>query len=93
MQPIEGYITDLIGLRTGYFLFAMLWGTACALHALAGSWQTMALFRAMLGIGEAAAIPSGVKTSTIWFPPKERSIATGWFNTGSSVGAMIAPPW
>ncbi len=92
MQPIAGYITDFIGLRTGYFLFALLWGTACALHAIAGNWQVMALFRAMLGVGEAAAIPSGVKTSTLWFPPKERSVATGWFNTGSSVGAMIAPP-
>src|SRR5919206_5032196 len=92
MQPIAGFITDTIGLRFGYFLFALTWGTACALHAFSGSWQAMAGFRAMLGIGEAAAIPSGVKTSTNWFPPKERSIATGWFNTGSSIGAMIAPP-
>src|SRR5215217_603079 len=92
MQPIAGFITDFIGLRLGYFLFALTWGTACALHAFAGSWQAMAGFRAMLGIGEAAAIPSGVKMSTNWFPPKERSVATGWFNTGSSVGAMIAPP-
>src|SRR4051812_50080035 len=80
MQPIAGFITDFIGLRLGYFLFALTWGTACALHALAGSWQAMAGFRAMLGIGESAAIPSGVKMSTNWFPPKERSIATGWFN-------------
>src|SRR4051812_13708368 len=93
MQPIAGFITDIIGLRLGYFLFALTWGTACALHAFAGSWQSMAGFRALLGIGEAAAIPSGVKMSTNWFPPKERSIATGWFNTGSSVGAMIAPPF
>src|SRR3954468_11605282 len=93
MQPIAGFITDFIGLRLGYFIFALTWGTACALHAFAGSWQALAVFRGMLGIGEAAAIPSGVKTSTNWFPPKERSIATGWFNTGSSVGAMIAPPF
>src|SRR3954452_12017204 len=93
MQPIAGVITDFIGVRLGHFLFALTWGTACALHAFAGSWQSMAAFRAMLGIGEAAAIPSGVKMSTNWFPPKERSIATGWFNTGSSVGAMIAPPF
>ena len=57
MQPIAGFITDLIGLRLGYFLFALTWGTACALHALAGSWQRMAGFRALLGTGEAAAIP------------------------------------
>lgn len=92
MQPLAGYIIDLIGLRFGFFLFAAIWGTACALHALAGSWQVMAVFRSMLGIGEAAGIPSCVKTATQWFPPKERSIATGWFNTGTSIGAMIAPP-
>ena len=74
-------------------MFALVWGSACALHAFAGSWQIMALFRGLLGIGEAAAIPSGVKTSTLWFPPKERSVANGWFNTGSSVVALIAPPF
>src|SRR4051812_43729083 len=70
MQPIAGYVTDFIGLRFGYFMFALIWGSACAMHALAGSWQSMAFFRSLLGIGEAAAIPSGVKTSTLWFPPK-----------------------
>lgn len=92
MQPIAGFFTDWIGLRLGYFIFALLWGTASLLHAFAGSWQVMAFFRGLLGVAEAAAIPAGVKTSTVWFPPKERSIATGWFNTGSSVGAMITPP-
>jgi MFS transporter, ACS family, hexuronate transporter len=92
MQPIAGYITDFIGLRLGYFLFALIWGTAAALHAFAGSWYIMALFRGILAIGEAAAIPSAVKTATVWFPPKERSIASGWFLTGTSIGAMITPP-
>jgi ACS family hexuronate transporter-like MFS transporter len=92
MQPIAGFFIDLIGLRFGYFLFALLWGTAAVLHAFATSWQGMALFRGMLGIAEAAAIPGAVKTVSVWFPPKERSIAAGWFNTGSSVGAMITPP-
>ena len=92
MQPIAGYITDLIGLKFGYFMFAFVWGTAAALHAFAGGWQSMAFFRGLLGISEAAAMPSGAKTSTLWFPAKERSIATGWFNTGSSIGAMVAPP-
>lgn len=92
MQPVAGYITDLIGLKFGYFIFAMVWGLAAAMHALAGGWQSMAFFRGLLGVSEAAAMPAGVKTSTLWFPAKERSIATGWFNTGSSVGAMVAPP-
>ena len=92
MQPVAGYLTDLIGLRFGYFFFAILWGIAGVLHALAGSWQAMAFFRGLLGVAEAAAIPAAVKTVTVWFPPKERSVAAGWFNTGSSVGAMITPP-
>jgi ACS family hexuronate transporter-like MFS transporter len=92
MQPIAGFITDFIGLKLGYAMAAFLWGSAAALHAFAGSWQSMAFFRGLLGVSEAAAIPSGVKTSTLWFPAKERSVATGWFNTGSSVGAMVAPP-
>ncbi|MGY2052885.1 MFS transporter [Methylobacterium sp. JK268] len=92
MQPVAGYLTDLIGLRGGYVLFALIWGVACALHGLATGWLSMAGFRAMLAVGEGAAIPAAVKTSTLWFPARERSIATGWFNTGSSIGAMIAPP-
>lgn len=46
----------------------------------------------MLGLTEAAAIPAGLKTVAEWFPPHERTVATGWFNIGSSLGAMIAPP-
>ncbi|PWC53513.1 MFS transporter [Azospirillum sp. TSO22-1] len=92
MQPVAGFITDWVGLKFGYAMFALLWGSAAALHAFAGGWQSMAFFRGLLGMSEAAAMPAGVKTSTLWFPAKERSIATGWFNTGSSIGAMITPP-
>jgi ACS family hexuronate transporter-like MFS transporter len=92
MQPVAGLVTDLIGLRFGYAIFALLWGVAGILHAFAGSWQSMAFFRGLLGLSEAAAIPSAAKTAALWFPIKERSIATGWFTTGTSIGAMIAPP-
>ncbi len=91
-QPFAGFLIDLIGLQLGYFLFAFAWSTASALNALAGGWQSLALFRGLLGICEAAAIPTGVKTAALWFPARERAIATGWFNSGSSIGAMIAPP-
>src|SRR4051794_31050299 len=92
MQPVAGYLIDFLKLRLGFFIFALAWGLACALHALAGGWQSMAGFRALLGISEAGAIPSAVKTATVWFPPQERSVAAGWVTTGSSIGAMIAPP-
>ena len=91
-QPVAGFLTDLIGPRLGYAVAAFVWGTAAALHAFSTGWVSMAGFRALLGLSEAAAIPTGTKVSTIWFPSKERSVATGWFNSGSSIGSMITPP-
>jgi ACS family hexuronate transporter-like MFS transporter len=91
-QPVAGFLTDLIGPRIGYGVAALVWGVACALHAFSGGWVSMAGFRALLGLSEAVAMPTGTKTATLWFPSKERSIATGWFNSGSSVGAALTPP-
>jgi ACS family hexuronate transporter-like MFS transporter len=90
-QPLAGYLTDLIGPRLGYGLAAIVWGGAAALHGLSTGWISMAAFRGLLGLSEAVAIPTGTKVSTLWFPTKERSIATGWFNSGSSIGAAITP--
>jgi ACS family hexuronate transporter-like MFS transporter len=91
-QPVAGYLTDLIGPRVGYAVAALVWGLAAALQGLSTGWLSMAGFRALLGLSEAAALPTGTKMSTLWFPSRERSIATGWFNSGSSIGAMITPP-
>jgi ACS family hexuronate transporter-like MFS transporter len=91
-QPVAGYVTDLIGPRIGYAVAAFVWGLAAALHGLSTGWLSMAGFRALLGLSEAVAIPTGTKVSTVWFPSRERSIATGWFNSGSSIGSMITPP-
>ncbi|MDR3429039.1 MFS transporter [Silvimonas sp.] len=92
MQPIAGYILDAIGTKLGFAIFAACWSLACAAAALATGWQGLAFFRALLGMSEAAGIPAGVKATTEWFPAKERSVAIGWFNIGSSVGALLAPP-
>ncbi|MEP9402391.1 MFS transporter [Sphingomonas silueang] len=92
MQPIAGYVLDSLGLRLGFALFAIGWSTANCLHAFAGGWPSLAMFRGLLGLTEAAAIPAGMKAVSDWFPPRERTVATGWFNVGSSIGAMIAPP-
>ena len=91
-QPAAGFLTDLVGPRLGYAVAAVVWGAAAALHGLSTGWVSMAGFRALLGLSEAVAIPTGTKVSTVWFPTKERSIATGWFNSGSSIGAAITPP-
>jgi ACS family hexuronate transporter-like MFS transporter len=92
MQPIAGFIVDHIGLRTGFALFAVAWSIFSMLHASATGWLSLAAFRGLLGLAEAAAVPSGIKAIAEWFPGRERSVAVGWFNAGTSLGALIAPP-
>ena len=92
MQPVCGWIVDRVGLQVGFALFAAAWSIANMAHAFAGGWMGLAFFRGLLGMSEAAAIPSGMKAIAEWFPAKERSVATGWFNAGTSLGALIAPP-
>lgn len=89
-QSFCGYILDSIGLRIGFFIFALAWSFANMAHALAFNWQSLACFRGLLGLSEAAAIPAGIKTASEWFPSKERGVAGGLFNIGTSVGAMLA---
>ena len=91
-QPIMGFLIDTIGLKLGFFICALIWGLATMAHALTGSWQGLAFMRGIMGFSEASAIPAGVKTASTWFPAKERGIATGVFNMGTSFGAMLAPP-
>jgi ACS family hexuronate transporter-like MFS transporter len=92
MQPVAGYLLDTIGTKIGFAVFAVAWSLACAAAAWSTGWQSLAFFRGLLGLTEAAGIPAGVKATTEWFPAKERSVAIGWFNIGSSVGALLAPP-
>lgn len=92
MQTVAGAVVDALGARLGFFLFAVGWALANMGHALAGGWQSLAVFRAMLGATEASAIPTGAKVTSLWFPPRERPLATSLFQMGTSVGAMVAPP-
>lgn len=92
MQTVAGAIIDTMGTRLGFFLFALGWAFANMGHALAAGWQSLAFFRAMLGATEAAAIPTGTKVTSLWFPPRERPLATSLFQMGTSLGAMAAPP-
>ena len=92
MQTVAGSVLDAVGTRLGFFIFAIGWGLANMAHGLATGWQSLALFRSLLGATEAAAIPAGAKTVATWFPPRERPLATSLFQMGTSVGNMIAPP-
>jgi len=92
MQPVCGMIVDRLGLRLSFALFAIAWSIIGGLHAFAGGWPSLAALRGLLGLSEASAIPAGVKAVAEWFPSKERSVAIGYFNAGTSLGAMLAPP-
>lgn len=91
MQPVAGYVLDVMGTKVGYAMFAVMWAIFCMSTALASSWGGLAIARGAVGMAEAAMIPAGLKASSEWFPAKERSIAVGYFNVGSSIGGMIAP--
>jgi ACS family hexuronate transporter-like MFS transporter len=92
LQPIAGYILDVIRLKMGMFLFALAWGLITMAHAMAGNWQTLAVLRGLQGFAEGTAQPGGLKVVSEWFPAKERGFASGLYNIGASVGSMLAPP-
>lgn len=92
MQSVAGAVLDILGTRVGFFLFAIGWAVSNMAHAFATGWQSMALFRGLLGATEAAAIPAGAKAVSEWFPARERPLATSAFQMGTSVGNMVAPP-
>lgn len=92
MQPFAGRFIDWLNIRAGYAVALTWWSVAQALSGLATGWRSLALFRGVLGVGEAGNFPGAIKTVCQWFPPKERTVATGIINVGSGVGSLIAPP-
>ncbi|QDE30214.1 MULTISPECIES: MFS transporter [Shewanella] len=91
-QSLFGKIFDAIGTRLGFLLSIVVWSVSIALHAVAASVTSFAIFRAMLGLGEAGNWPGATKANAEWFPIKERALAQGIFNSGASLGSIIAPP-
>jgi len=92
MNGVSGPLLDRLGTRLGYALCMAWWSAAAVLHAFATGPWSLGLFRFLLGMGEAGNWPGGVKVVAEWFPVRERALASGIFNSGSAVGAIVAPP-
>ncbi|MCE7993319.1 MAG: MFS transporter [Roseivirga sp.] len=91
-QAIFGKIFDWIGTRLGFALSIGVWSVATALHALANSFLSFSLFRALLGVSEAGNWPGAAKGNAEWFPTKERAFAQGLFNSGAAIGGIVSIP-
>jgi ACS family hexuronate transporter-like MFS transporter len=93
---VSGGVIDRVGTRMGYTVSILVWSVAGMLHAVARTVTGFAAARIGLGIGEAGNFPAGVRAVAEWFPNKERGLATGIFNSGTSVGvvaALLIVPW
>jgi ACS family hexuronate transporter-like MFS transporter len=86
-----GRIIDKLGTKIGYAVATALWSVAAVLHAFATGTAGFSLARVFLGVTEAGNFPAAIKVTAEWFPKKERALATGIFNSGSNIGAIIAP--
>jgi MFS transporter, ACS family, hexuronate transporter len=91
-QALSGRVLDRVGTRVGFMIFVGIWTVASMLHATARSAVQLAAFRFMLGIGEAGNWPGAAKAVAEWFPIRERAFAMAIFNSGASIGAVVAPP-
>ncbi|MBL0335578.1 MAG: MFS transporter [Chitinophagaceae bacterium] len=86
-----GRIIDKLGTRIGYALFTFLWSLAGVLTALASTVMSFQIIRGFLGITESGNFPAAIKSTAEWFPKKERALATGIFNSGANIGAIVTP--
>lgn len=91
MMLVSGRIIDRIGTKLGFSIAIIWWSIAAMGHALARSAFGFGVARFLLGVGEAANFPASIKTVAEWFPKSERALATGIFNGGTNIGAILAP--
>jgi len=91
-----GRLIDRLGTRIGYAVTMVFWSLASMAHAAASSLSSFVVARSALGLGESGVFPASIKCVAEWFPKKERALATGIFNAGTNIGAIITPlivPW
>jgi ACS family hexuronate transporter-like MFS transporter len=90
-MPFAGRLIDWAGTRLGYAVAVSLWSVAAMGHALAHSALGFGVARFALGLCESANFPAAIRTVADWFPQRERALATGIFNSGANIGAILAP--
>lgn len=90
-NPLWGSILDRIGLRRGMMLAVAIWTLACGAHAVLSGFLGFAVARAVLGFGEGATFPGGLRTSMDWLPPKKQSRGLAVAYSGGSLGAIVTP--
>jgi ACS family hexuronate transporter-like MFS transporter len=91
-----GRTMDWLGTRRGFSLAVIFWSLAEMAHAAVRTVSGFSVARAALGLGEGGSFPGSIKTVAEWFPENERALATGIFNAGANLGAVVAPltvPW
>lgn len=88
---LGGRMLDRLGSKLGYSIAIIVWSLGAMLHAAVKSVTGFGAARAVLGLGEAGNFPAAVKVIAEWFPKRDRAFATGVFNSGTTIGAIIAP--
>ena len=88
---LGGRMLDRFGSKLGYSIAIVVWSIGAVLHATVRSVTGFGAARAILGLGEAGNFPAAVKVIAEWFPKRDRAYATGLFNSGTTIGAIIAP--
>jgi ACS family hexuronate transporter-like MFS transporter len=92
MNGVSGALIDRLGTRAGYALCMLWWSVSSVLHVFATGAVSLGVFRFLLGMGEAGNWPAALKVVAEWFPERERALASGIFNSGATIGVIIAPP-
>jgi len=91
-QSLSGKLYDRIGIKRGFTVSIVVWSVAAMSHVFAVGIRSLSTFRFVLGLGEAGNWPGAAKTVSEWFPPRQRALGMGIFNSGAAIGSIVAPP-
>ncbi|UCH62042.1 MAG: MFS transporter [Fidelibacterota bacterium] len=90
--PGFGFIIDRVGTKLGYLASITAWSFSSALHGLASSGLSLAVWRGIFGLAASGNFPAAIKSVSEWFKIEKRAFATALFNSGASIASIIGPP-